>query len=136
MYLLDTNICIAINNQNPQAIAQFSRKYAQCYVPTIVIAELYKGAYCSQKRELNLNRINDFLSLIPTIVEFDRKAAVEFGQIQGELKQLGKPTEDLDALIAAIARSRHDIVVTNNTRHFREIPNLQLENWLAIERGQ
>lgn len=136
MYLLDTNICIAINNQNPQAIAQFSRKYAQCYVPTIVIAELYKGAYCSQKRELNLNRINDFLSLIPTIVEFDRKAAVEFGRIQGELKQLGKPTEDLDALIAAIARSRHDIVVTNNTRHFREIPNLQLENWLAIDLGQ
>lgn len=136
MYLLDTNICIAINNQNPQAIAQFSRKYAQCYVPTIVIAELYKGAYCSQKRELNLNRINDFLSLIPTIVEFDRKAAVEFGQIQGELKQLGKPTEDLDALIAAIARSRHDIVVTNNTRHFREITNLQLENWLASDRGQ
>ncbi len=124
MYLLDTNICIAINNQNPQALAQFSRKYAQCYVPTIAIAELYKGAYCSQKRELNLNRINDFLSLIPTLVEFDRNAAIEFGKIQGELKQLGKPTEDMDALIAAIARSRHDIVVTNNTRHFREIPIL------------
>lgn len=103
MDLLDTNICIAINNQNPQAIAQFSRKYAQCYVPTIAIAELYKGAYCSQRLSENLQDIEDFLSLIPTIVEFDRKAAIEFGRIQGELKQLGKPTEYLDALSAAIA---------------------------------
>lgn len=131
MYLLDTNICIALIDTHPQALQQFYRKYAQCCVPTIAIAELYKGAYYSDRVSENLQDIEEFLSLIPTIVEFDRKAAVEFGQIQGELKQLGKPTEDLDALIAAIARSRHDIVVTNNIRHFREIPNLQLENWLA-----
>ncbi|MDJ0741980.1 MAG: type II toxin-antitoxin system VapC family toxin [Xenococcaceae cyanobacterium MO_167.B27] len=130
MYLLDTNICVAINEQNPKVLAEFYRKYAQCYVPTIVIAELYKGVYCSRKVESNLNRIDQFLNFIPTIVEFNQKAAVEFGKIQSELRRLGKPTGEIDALIAAVARSRGDIVVTHNTRHFIEIPNLQLENWL------
>ncbi|NJM56931.1 MAG: type II toxin-antitoxin system VapC family toxin [Synechococcales cyanobacterium RU_4_20] len=73
------------------------------------------------------------------IVDFDRSAALHFGQIQAELRRLGKPTGDLDAAIgfaklrriAATARSRDDILVTNNSRHFENIPNLRLENWLA-----
>jgi len=67
--------------------------------------------------------------MIP-VFELDRNASEEFGKIQGELKLMGRPTGDLDALIAAVARSRDDILVTNNTRHFINIPNLQLENWL------
>lgn len=130
MYLLDTNICIAINNLNSKIVTIFYQKYSQCYVPTIVIAELYKGAYCSQKIEQNLTRINHFLNLIPMIVDFDQQAAVEFGKIQGELRKQGKPTGEIDAIIAAIARSRGDIIVTNNTRHFIEISKLQIENWL------
>jgi tRNA(fMet)-specific endonuclease VapC len=43
---------------------------------------------------------------------------------------IGKPTGELDALIAAVARSRNDILVTNNIKDFINIPNLQLENWL------
>ena len=130
MYLLDTNICVAINEENPQVLAEFYRKYAQCYVPTIVIADLYKGVYCFEKIVFNLKRIDRFIDLIPTVVEFDRQAAIEFGKIQGELRKLGKPTGEIDALIAAIARVRGDIIVTNNTRHFIEIPNIQLEDWL------
>jgi predicted nucleic acid-binding protein len=37
-------------------------------------------------------RINQFLNLIPLIVDFERQAAVEFGKIQGELRKQGKPT--------------------------------------------
>ena len=130
MYLLDTNICIAINQQNPKVLAQFYPKYAQCYLTTIVIAELYKGAYCSQQIEQNLSRIEQFVSFISIIVEFDRNAAEEFGKIQGELRRMGTPTGELDALIAAVARSRGDILVTDNIRDFINIPGLQLENWL------
>jgi tRNA(fMet)-specific endonuclease VapC len=64
------------------------------------------------------------------VAEFDRAAAMEFGRIQGELKEIGKPTGEQDALIAAVARSRQSILVTNNTRHFENISDLQLEDWL------
>lgn len=48
------------------------------------------------------------------------------------LKRIGKPTGELDALIAAVARSQQAILVTNNIRDFENIQNLQLENWLAL----
>jgi tRNA(fMet)-specific endonuclease VapC len=129
MYLLDTNICIAIIQGNSSAVAQFQQKYQECYLSTLVLGELYKGVYCSSRVEQNLLVLNQFANQLPK-VNFDENAAREFGKIQGELRQIGRPTGQLDALIAAIARSRNDILVTNNTRHFINITNLQLENWL------
>jgi tRNA(fMet)-specific endonuclease VapC len=85
--------------------------------------------YCSSRVEQNLLVLNQFANQLPK-VNFDENAARDFGKIQGELRQIGRPTGQLDALIAAVARSRNDILVTNNTRHFINITNLQLENWL------
>ncbi len=65
------------------------------------------------------------------IVSFDVLAAEEFGKIQAELRQIGKPTGELDAMIGAVARSRHDRLVTNNTKHFINISSLDLENWIV-----
>ena len=129
MYFLDTNICIAIINRNLKALAKFDLQYSQCQVSTIVIAELYKGVYCSQRFEYNLNRLTKFINQI-SVIDFDINAAVEFGKIQRKLRKIGRPTGDLDSVIAAVARSRQDILVTDNTRHFINISNLQLENWL------
>ncbi|WP_083862900.1 type II toxin-antitoxin system VapC family toxin [Calothrix sp. PCC 7507] len=75
-------------------------------------------------------KINQFSSLL-TVINFDENAAEEFGKIHAELKPIGKPTGVLDAVIAAVAHSRGDILVTNNTRHFINISALQLENLLA-----
>jgi len=58
-------------------------------------------------------------------------AAIEFGKIQGELRQIGKPTGELDALIASVVRSRNDTLITNNTKDFINIPNLKLDNWIS-----
>ncbi len=97
-----------------------------------VMAELYKGVYCSQRLEQNLNTVNRFMRKIQ-IVAFGENASEEFGKIQAELRRIGRPTGVLDAVIAAVARSRGDILVTNNTRDFINIPALQLEDWLAEE---
>ncbi|MBD2448117.1 type II toxin-antitoxin system VapC family toxin [Nostoc sp. FACHB-152] len=129
MYLLDTNICIALLQENPQAIKKFNRYFSQCYLSTIIVAELYKGIYYSQQVVNNLEILHQFTELLP-IETFTLEAAIEFGKIQSELKKIGKPTGEIDALIAAVARSRNDILVTNNIKDFTNIPNLQLENWL------
>jgi len=129
MYLLDTNICIAINRGNQGAIAEFSKNAKYSYICTVNLAELYKGVYCSQQVAKNLADVNNLLSLVP-VVDVDRNAALEFGLIQGELRRIGKLTGVFDALIAAVARSRTDILVTDNTKDFQNIPNLQLKNWL------
>jgi tRNA(fMet)-specific endonuclease VapC len=129
MYLLDTNICIALLNQNPKAVAKFNIRFSQCYLSTIVVSELYKGIYCSKQVEKNLATLALLTELLP-VEPFELDAATEFGKIQSELRQIGKPTGEIDALIAAVARSREDILVTNNIQDFENIPNLKLENWL------
>jgi tRNA(fMet)-specific endonuclease VapC len=47
MYLLDTNICIALIKENLVPKRIFDAKAIACYISTIVLAELYKGVYCS-----------------------------------------------------------------------------------------
>ena len=84
---------------------------------------------CSHRVEKNLQTLDEFIRLLP-ILDFDLQAASEFGKIQSELRKIGKPTGELDALIAGVARSHQFIRVTNNTRHFENITNLQLENGL------
>ncbi|QLE58524.1 type II toxin-antitoxin system VapC family toxin [Nostoc sp. TCL26-01] len=129
MYLLDTNICIALLNEHPLAITKFNRFFSQCYLSIIVVSELYKGVYCYQQVAKNLEilaQFTEFLSVEP----FEIEAAIEFGKIQSELRKIGKPTGEFDALIAAVARSRDDILVTNNIKDFINIPNLKLDNWL------
>jgi tRNA(fMet)-specific endonuclease VapC len=37
----------------------------------------------------------------------------------------------MDMQIAAHARSMGAIVITNNTRHFSRVPDLQVENWVV-----
>jgi tRNA(fMet)-specific endonuclease VapC len=129
MYQLDINILIAISQDHPLAKPLFELREEECSISTIVLAELYKGAYCSQKVIKNLTTIENFIDLVE-VVDFDLDAAVEFGKIQSELRLIGKPTGLMDAAIAAIARSRQDIIVTANVRDFENIPNLQIENWL------
>jgi tRNA(fMet)-specific endonuclease VapC len=130
MYLLDTNICIALMKNHPSAVSEFTLKAEDSYLSTIVISELYKGVYCSRRVEKNRQTLDEFIRLMP-ILDFDQQAASEFGKIQAELRKMGKPTGELDALIAAVARSHQFTLVTNNTRHFENITNLQLENWLV-----
>ena len=129
MYLLDTNICIALNQEHPAALSQFEQKGDECYISTLVLAELYKGVYCSQRVAKNLAKLENLLSVL-AILPFDDAAAEEFGKLQGELRCIGRPTGEIDAMIAAVARIRSDIVVTHNTKDFKNIPRLQLEDWL------
>ncbi|BAU12575.1 hypothetical protein LEP3755_31050 [Leptolyngbya sp. NIES-3755] len=131
MYLLDTNVCIALMKGDRRAALQFNRVFPQCYTTSIVVAELYKGVFGSQQIQRNLQALEELTTYL-TVESFDLTAAEEFGRIQAELKQLGRPTGEIDALIAAVARSRSAILVTNNTRHFENIAHLQLEDWLKL----
>jgi len=129
MYLLDTNICIAVLKNHPNAVRIFTPRSHLCHLSAIVVAELYKGVYWSQRIEANRDAIDRFVALMP-VLKYDRAAALEFGKIQGELKQLGRPTGEFDALVASVARSQNLTLVTDNTKHFQNIPGLALENWL------
>ena len=65
------------------------------------------------------------------VVAFDESAAEEFGKLRGLLKQQGRTVNPVDLEIAAVAIAQNLTLVTNNTRHFQNIPGLQLDDWLT-----
>jgi tRNA(fMet)-specific endonuclease VapC len=60
---------------------------------------------------------------------FDNRAAYHFGQIRAELYRAGMPIGPYDMMIAGHARATGLILVTNNTKEFKRVPGLMIENW-------
>ena len=129
-YLLDTNICIYMLNGNEvlnnkvKEIGVFSLS-----VSNATLAELYFGAYNSQRVDANLKRINIFKKNL-TVYSDNNSSAEAFGRFKSKLKSEGKIIEDFDILIASVAFVNNCILVTNNSNHFKRIDGLKVENWL------
>ena len=69
-----------------------------------------------------------FLSPI-SVLNFDSYAAEEYGKIRADLELKGTPIGPMDMLIAAHAKSEDLILVTNNTREFERVEDLEVEDW-------
>jgi tRNA(fMet)-specific endonuclease VapC len=129
-YLLDTDTLIFWLKGNQQ-IENKACLFGLDKLRYLIIsyAELYFGAYNSQHIERNLQTIEVIKQKLQ-LVEFNEKSAQIFGKIKANLKQQGNIILDADIMIASIALSHELILVTNNSKHFNRIPNLQLENWI------
>ncbi|MCC5899482.1 MAG: type II toxin-antitoxin system VapC family toxin [Phormidium sp. BM_Day4_Bin.17] len=129
-YLLDTNTCIQYLTGRSQAIIdKFKTTPRQnIYLCDVVKAELYYGAYRSQKKEENLALYEFFFSHYISL-PFDGESAKIYGEIRAELSKLGTPIGAYDLQIASIALAHHLILVTHNTREFKRVKLLQIEDW-------
>lgn len=129
-YMLDTNICIYVMKEKPEAVLRrFQQELnAGLCISSITLAELEYGMKHSSNPIKNEQALLRFLVLL-SILPFGATAAFEYGDIRDYLQKQGTPIGPLDMLIAAHARSERMILVTNNIREFERVPNLELENW-------
>jgi tRNA(fMet)-specific endonuclease VapC len=130
MWLPDTNVWIHYLNPIDSPARQNLRKQPMdsILLCDVVKAELYFGAYKSQRRESNLRLLTRLFGEFPSL-PFDGAAARYFGQIRAELQRQGKPIGPYDLQIAAIALARQLTLVTHNTREFSRIEGLKLADW-------
>ena len=128
-YLLDTDTCIYWL-RNRQSVRERVREvgWNQISICVITVAELYYGAYNSNRVTENLARAEFFIQNLP-VLPLNDTALRRFGELKAELRRIGQPIADFDLLIASVALAESYILVTNNTRHYDRIPELQLENW-------
>lgn len=129
-YMLDTNICInTIKHKPPEVIKAFlCHEPDDMCISSITYGELMHGVEKSQAVERNRAAITLFLSAI-SILPFDSDAAEEYGAVRADLERKGTPIGPMDMLIAGHARSRGLILVTNNTREFFRVNELEVEDW-------
>jgi tRNA(fMet)-specific endonuclease VapC len=128
MILLDTNIVIDFFNGNPAVAEEIKQNIDKIALSTLVVAELDYGAKASAKSKANLEKLYRFIEVIQ-VLPFDLKCGKQFGSIKSKLRKIGKPTGEMDALIAATALAYKATLVTGNSRHFENIEGLNLENW-------
>ena len=130
MYMLDTNICIyAIKNKPEQVLQRLQENLSKgLCISAITLAELEHGVEKSANPEKNQMALIQFLSILD-ILPFDDLAATEYGNICAHLQKQGTPIGTMDMLIAGHARAENLILVTNNVREVKRVPNLCIENW-------
>lgn len=125
MYLLDTNICIALI-KGDAAVKDFLQQQdlTQVGIPAVVLAELAFGVWKSQQSTRSVAAYREIANTYQ-IIDFDSVAAFHYGQIRAELERLGMMIGPNDFLIAATALAREATLVTRNYREFSRVAGLR-----------
>ena len=129
MYMLNTDTCsYVLKTKSPKIQKKFETEAGKIALSEIVLAELRFGADNHQNRTKEIHGLIDEFTARLDIVSW--AASTTYGIVRAYLKQSGTPIGNLDTLIAAHAINQDLILVTNNTKHFRRVPKLKIENWL------
>jgi tRNA(fMet)-specific endonuclease VapC len=123
--LLDTNAVIALQAKDAAMLKFLDANIM--FVPSIVIGELYYGAYKSGRVQANLKVIEEFADS-NTVLTCDKTTARLYGAIRQQLKIKGRPVPENEIWIAAIAR-QYELTLVTRDEHFRQIDELLLEAW-------
>lgn len=130
MYLLGTNVCIGYISGKSVGVLKKMRQLApsSIYLCSVVLAELYYGAYKSAAPEKSLQIVRQFVGPFVSL-PFDSRAATIYGQSRARLAKQGTPIGPYDQQIAAVALAHGLTLVTHNTKEFSRVVGLKLEDW-------
>ena len=130
VYALDSNIVSFFLKGNIAVIENIEKAINENH--SIIVTPI---AYYEVKRGLllinatnQLKRLMDFCDLF-SVGEFGDYLLDEAIRIYVQEKKAKRNTEDADIFIAAFCLHNNCILVTDNTRHFENIDNLQIVNW-------
>ena len=130
-YLLDTNILSdLIRNPQGKAARRIAKAGESSICTSIIVAaELRYG--CAKSGSAKLRKaVEDLLGEID-VLPFEAPADAGYGAIRALLETAGTPIGGNDLLIAAHAQALGATIVTANSREFRRVRGVKVENWLA-----
>lgn len=125
--LVDTNIIVDLFRGSDPTLDIFLGEQLNVYIPTIVLGELYLGAYRSSNPRKQLEKIKNFLRKC-TVIDIDDETAHHYGLIKTELLNKGKPIPENDIWITAVAKQYKFLILTKD-RHFEWVPGLLVKFW-------
>ena len=130
-YLIDTDIVINSIKGNKKVNQKIS-EYAAIpkAISIVTFGELLYGAKRSIQRDKNTSIVYRLAEVFP-IIGITRSTIEAFTDVKMALDVKGERIEDFDLLIAATALSLNYTLVTNNTKHYKRIKGLLLENWMS-----
>jgi tRNA(fMet)-specific endonuclease VapC len=131
-YMLDTDTCSYIMRRSHDALLKRLAKVpvSDVCISVITKSELLFGVEVSPKHKQDETALAAFLRYIE-VLDFPGEASAHYAKIRADLKARGSTIGANDLFIAAHARSLGLTLVTNNTREFKRVRGLSIENWTA-----
>jgi tRNA(fMet)-specific endonuclease VapC len=127
-FMLDTDISSYIIKRRPATLAEKFEKYAETLnVSVITAAELRFGAEKAGRPKL-AEVVEAYLERL-AVLDWTNEVTSHYARIRSELERSGKPIGNMDLLIASHAVSQGMTLVTNNIKHFSNVPGLKVEVW-------
>ena len=130
-YLLDTGIAsdfINCRHGVPNKVADVFRRGDRVGIGTPVLGELLAGIELSDDPARHHKRLAQNLGNL-IIWPFDANAADWFGRVFAQLRRQGRPMQQVDIQLAAMAFSLGSSVVVTKDSDFSAISGLDIEDW-------
>ena len=129
-YMLDTDTCSYIMRRSPESVIKKLAKVpvSDVCISVITKSELLYGVEVSPKPRQDEAALAAFLRYVE-VLDFPDSASSHYAQIRAYLKARGTMIGANDLLIAAHARCLGLTLITNNTREFKRVRGLAVENW-------
>lgn len=124
--LLDTNIVSAYLSNDPKIISHV-KHYDHIILPSIVVGELYYGAYNSKRIADNIIALKGLVQAT-LILKCDKKTGDFYGRVRYELKKKGRMIPTNDIWIAALAL-QYKLPLVTRDKHFNNINDLEVLKW-------
>ncbi len=131
LYLLDTDTCVALLRRNSPSLLKRLQSINPIHLAMSMVtwAELQYGVQASNRVEENRAAVGLLGQHIKSL-DWNHEAAMHYAHVRHALKTKSKLIGSNDLMIAAHALCLGATVVTNNTRDFKRVPQLSLENWI------
>ncbi|MDZ7856835.1 type II toxin-antitoxin system VapC family toxin [Sphaerotilus sp.] len=128
-YLLDTNAVSAALRGAPGIDQRLLALDADDWCISAVTHSELRYGLALRPEALRLARMVEAFLQTATTAPWDAAAAEVHGRLRAALRQRGTPIGDFDEMIAAHALALGAVLVTDNVRHFEQVPGLVIENW-------
>lgn len=129
--ILDSNVCIDVLRGRQKVIDHLvACPPKDCFISAVTEFELFQGA-CrapAERRKEEHSKVSLFMTALQ-ILPFDPECARIAARINADLLNRGTPISVTDIFIAATGLRHRYTVVTNNTKDFRRIEGLALDDW-------
>jgi hypothetical protein len=126
--ILDTTFLIDLMKNDIKAInkaKELVKNEVSQIITTPTLFEIWSGIIQS-KRKINEEKKIKELLVSQIIFDFDKASSIEAGKIDGELCNKGIKIEPVDSMIAGIAKTKKESILTRNTKHFNRIEGIKI----------
>jgi tRNA(fMet)-specific endonuclease VapC len=128
---LDTSVLVPLLRKEETALRNLSEaadRGTKVSTTVVSLCELYAGAYASEDPPKELRKVERLVSTL-AILDLTQEASRKYGELLRSQPIRAQPIGDFDLLIAAIALSNQESLVTRNPEHFGRVAGLSIEQW-------